>query len=137
MTPEETSTFANTCVNFNGFESVVCLAGVKYEDVKQKGFLSLMATEPRYPCCDAQCTSGCPKKVLPSTDQIQHKARLSDGAEKARKRITAALQGLRGISGKAECPVCGRLMKYQSRPYSSALKFKCETDGCLDVDDMR
>lgn len=141
MSPDQLKQYATTCVHFNGLECGACSAGVVYETVKQKGFRALL-TEPRYPCTEPLDDTQCQRKLLPTPEQIAKKradaeaaGKLVSGAVAARALINRDRAGLRGVTGVVTCPVCGNQLKYRSIPYSEALVFKCDREGCLNVSD--
>ena len=136
MTPESITQFARTCVNFNGYDCKVCLAGVEYDSVKAKGFMAMFNPEPRYPCQGLHHASSCPQFQRPSTDQVRHKVRMMEGEVVARRLIKRDVGGLMGVAGSVSCPVCNARLKYQVMPRTGLMRFKCETKDCLLVEDV-
>lgn len=134
------------CKHFNGVRSVVCEAGVKYEDVE------LGKGTPKYslPCIKASPISRtlrnelgatCEKCLMPTEEELMAQVlEMQDDMEKTmmvRQSIVKHLggpwkRGMKGSAGSIDCPACGKgRVNFTRSGYNGHIHAKCSTDNCV------
>jgi hypothetical protein len=139
------SSWGNWCVHYTGLQHESCKAGVKYADVKADvEFQTHRASErtpythhQAHPCFfgENKLAKPCPHMRFPTSDQIRAHDEESDShfrnTDVARKAITDATQGKRGVQGALACPVCITGKLGYSVASNGHIHARCSTAGCV------
>lgn len=127
------------CTQFNGIglaeDAKCCDAGVNYRDLVGGPDLG-WAT--RLPCLKKnKSTVVCEKYLEPTAAELaDHAAVMAAATERMRltlpliKRIKEENEG-KAVAGVAECPVCGKMLRWTHAASNGHVWGRCVTEGCL------
>jgi len=124
------------CIHFNGVQNDTCKAGIKYTELKGRGFPCFRGGMA-YKLKTTETQIGCDKLEWPSEEYIQNELKEHDDAFakveaglNAVKHIREEYKG-RHFRGVIECPVCKGKLHVRHAACNAHVHAHCETPDCI------